>query len=105
MKFRQTRLLITVAALAALSACKTTDPLTPGRDHFARETVTTPAGEAQCDDDDDGVFEPCLSEAQADNLFNDVVDALCRANDKLAWLDEYFHDVELMPSCGTKPED
>jgi hypothetical protein len=61
--------------------------------------VSPPLGEARCDDDFDGVMEPCLSQRQADLLFNDVVDALCLANDRLAWLSDYYLGTRLEPSC------
>lgn len=61
---------------------------------------TVPPGQAHCDDDGDGAAEPCLSQAQADDLFNRVIDALCAANDKLAWLSDYYLGTSLPPSCA-----
>ena len=90
------------AALAlSLTACGNEEvKSTPDPIRFARVVVTPPAGEAQCDDDGDGRLGPCLSQAQADRLFNDVVTALCAANDRLAWLSDYYLGTQLPPSCG-----
>lgn len=96
------RLALPLAALAPLlTACggdevrSTPDPI-----RFERVIVSAPEGEAQCDDDGDGVTEPCLSQRQVDNLFNDVVTGLCEANDRLAWLSDYYLGTELGPSCA-----
>ena len=75
------------------------EPAPPPAERFERVNVERPRGEARCDDDGDGEFEPCLSQRQADTLFNDVVDALCEANDQLAWLSDYYLRTELGPSC------
>ncbi|MBD3762453.1 hypothetical protein [Rhizorhabdus sp.] len=75
---------------------------TPDPARFERVTVTAPEGEAQCDDDGDGVFEPCLSQRQLDALFNDTIDALCEANDRLAWLSDYYLGTKLEPSCAAR---
>lgn len=97
------RLLPVVALAPLLAACPASDPVrsTPEPARFERVTVSQPAGAAQCDDDRDGVAEPCLSQAQTDTLFNDVVDALCVANDRLAWLSDYYLGTQLGPSCGS----
>lgn len=55
--------------------------------------------EAMCDDDGDGTAEPCLSQRQVDRLFNATIDALCEANDRLAWLSDYYLGTQLEPSC------
>ena len=94
------KLLPLVVTGLLLTACGDERPkLTPDPLRFERERVVAPAGEARCDDDNDGVFEPCLSQRQADNLFDEAVNALCRANDKLAWLSDYYLGTELEPSC------
>ena len=77
---------------------------TPEPHRFERVTLTVPEGEAQCDDDGDGVSEPCLSQRQADRLFNATIDALCKANDKLAWLSDYYLKTQLGASCASNPE-
>ena len=59
-----------------------------------------PAGEAQCDDDRDGKLEPCLSDRQIGQLLDQAADALCAANDKLAWLSDYYLGTNLGPSCS-----
>lgn len=83
-----------------LAACAT-DPLNADESRFARVAMPVPpAGEALCDDDGDGVDEPCLSERQMDHLFNAVIDAACEANDRLAYLSDYYLGTELEPSCG-----
>lgn len=96
-------LLLLPALVLSLTACggmtagdidSTPDPV-----RFERVTVTAPAGEAQCDDNGDGVLEACLSQRQVDRLFNDTVTALCEANDKLAWLSDYYLGTALEPSC------
>lgn len=73
---------------------------TPPPHRFERVTVSAPIGEAWCDDDGDGALEPCLSQRQLDALFNETIDALCMANDKLAWLSDYYLGTTLNPSCG-----
>ena len=91
-----------LAGLAlSLTACpnERVEPTPPAPERFERVTVERPIGEARCDDDGDGEFEPCLSQRQADTLFNDVVDALCEANDQLAWLSDYYLETDLEPSC------
>lgn len=90
------RKIVTIClSVLALTACGAYDPNLPDEVRFAPVPLpTAPAGEADCDG------EPCLSTAQADNLFNDVVDALCAANDKLAWLSDYFLETDLPASCG-----
>ena len=88
------RLLLAAAALS-LSACATTDPLLPDESRFVRvSNPSVPAGEADCGG------EPCLSQRQVDQLFNETIDALCEANDRIAWLSDYFLKTELAPSCG-----
>lgn len=77
---------------------------TPNPARFERELVIAPEGEAQCDDDGDGLTEPCLSQRQADGLFNETIDALCKANDKLAWLSDYYLGTKLGPSCAPVAE-
>jgi len=59
-----------------------------------------PEGEARCDDDGQGTLKPCLSQRQVDLLFNDTIDALCEANDRLAWLSDYYLGTTLGPSCA-----
>ena len=95
-------LLPPVALAPLLAACPGPDVVrsTPEPARFERITVAQPTGAARCDDDGDGVSEPCLSQAQADTLFNDVVDALCQANDRLAWLSDYYLGTMLEPSCS-----
>ena len=96
------RLLPLVALAPLLAACPSPDPVrsTPEPARFERVSMAQPVGEARCDDDGDGIAEPCLSQAQADTLFNDVVDALCVANDRLAWLSDYYLGTTLGPSCA-----
>jgi len=91
-----------VALALSLSAFRCgTDEVrtTPPASRFERAELTAPVGEARCDDDGDGVTEPCLSQAQADTLLNDAISALCTANDRLAWLSDYFLRTKLPPSC------
>jgi len=84
-----------------LAGCATADPLLPEVSRFERVPLpNVPLGEALCDDDKDGVGEPCLSQAQGDDLFNDTVDALCEANDRIAYLSDYFLGTTLGPSCS-----
>lgn len=98
---RTDKLFVTVAAALLLAGCQTPiDPNTPDAARFARVTLTAPAGEAACDDDGDGVAQPCLSQRQADLLLNDAITALCEANDRLAWLSDYYLGTALEPSCG-----
>lgn len=96
------RTLPLLAALAlSLAACQPTEVrTTPPPARFERVTLTAPVGTSRCDDDGDGVTEPCLSQAQADTLFNDAITALCAANDKLAWLSDYYLGTTLPPSCA-----
>ena len=99
------RLLLAALALS-LNGCAHDDPLTPPSERFARVPLpVAPDGEAQCDDDSDGVFEPCLSQAQVDHLFNAAIDALCEANDKLAWLNDFYLGTRLGPSCAPLDQD
>jgi len=94
----QQRLLPLAAVVLLLTACGDVKS-TPPQARFEREFVKTPAGEALCDDDGDGAFEHCLSQRQVDELFNSAVTALCAANDKLAWLSDYYRGTTLGPSC------
>lgn len=98
------RLLPLVALAPLLAACPDPEAVrsTPEPARFERVTITQPAGAAQCDDRD-GIMEPCLSQAQADTLFNDVVDALCEADDRLAWLSDYYFGTTLNASCAEPP--
>jgi len=91
-------------SLAACQPAPDTIRSTPDPARFEREIVTAPAGNALCDDDSDGMTEACLSQAQADRLFNDAVNALCRANDKLAYLSDYYLGTRLAPSCTAPVE-
>lgn len=99
------RILMLSAILIALpgAMCSTTDPVKPERHRYTPVPLPTqPAGEALCDDDADGEPEPCLSQAQSDLLFNNTIDALCIANNKLAWLHDYFEGTTLPPICGAE---
>lgn len=88
------RLLLPALALLP-GACQHTDPLTPDAARFAPVALPVqPAGEADCDG------QPCLSQAQVDRLFNATIDALCEANDKLAWLSDFYLRTRLPPSCA-----
>lgn len=90
-----------MALAPLLAACPSGEVrTTPPAYRFERVELTAPVGEARCDDDGDGVTEPCLSQAQADALFNDAITALCTANDRLAWLSDYFLKTKLPASCG-----
>lgn len=94
-------LLPPLAAALSLSACASTDPLTPHASRFERVALPpVPAGEARCDGSGEGAAEPCLSQRQVDHLFNATIDALCEANDRIAWLSDYYLGTELEPSCG-----
>jgi hypothetical protein len=55
-----------------------------------------PAGEADCDG------EPCLSDREVGQLLDAAADAICEANDRLAWLSDYYLGTSLGPSC--KPQ-
>jgi hypothetical protein len=73
----------------------------PDAGRFERVALPeVPEGEARCDENGDGSPEPCLSQRQVDHLFNATVDALCEANDRLAWLSDYYLGTQLDPSCG-----
>lgn len=89
-------LLLLLPALALLlSGCETVDPLTPDAARFAPVAMPeAPEGEADCDG------SPCLSQRQIDLLFNATIDTACTANDKLAWLSDYYLGTSLAPSCG-----
>lgn len=91
-----------VAAVSLLIACHEPPALgTPPVERFTPVGFpTVPEGESLCDDDEDGVLEPCLSQAQLDNLFNSTVTFLCSADDKLAWLLDYYHKIQAPPACG-----
>ena len=100
MRYRQATLFAALAALVTLGACRHGDPATPDAHRFDRVALPeVPPGEAVCADAGGGE-QPCLSEAQGDRLFNDVVDALCEANDRLAWLSDYYLGTALGPSCA-----
>jgi len=74
-----------------LSACAPEVVSAPPAHRF--EPVAMPAypePTATCDDDADGVTEPCLSDAQVGNLMNELIDALEVANGRLSWLADYF---------------
>ena len=100
-KTRKLLLALHLAALAPLLTACAHDPLNADASQFERVPLpVTPEGEAQCDDDNDGKSEPCLSEAQRDYLFNAVIDVACEANDRLAHLSDYYLGTNLGPSCG-----
>ena len=83
------------ALVLSLTACVHNNPLTPDAERFARVPMpVAPEGEALCD----GV--PCLSQRQVDGLFNATIDALCIANDRLAWLSDYYLGTSLGPACS-----
>jgi len=63
---------------------------------------SAPIGEALCDDDRDGALEPCLSDRQAGELLDAAADAICEANDRLAWLSDYYLGTRLGPSCAPR---
>lgn len=74
---------------------------TPPATRFERVAVpAAAAGEALCDDDRDGVPEQCLSDRQTGQLLDAAADAICAANDKLAWLSDYYLGTDLGPSCS-----
>ena len=60
-----------------------------------------PAGEADCPKADGGT-EKCLSDRQVGTLLDQAADAICEANDKLAWLSDYYLGTNLGPSCKPK---
>lgn len=96
-----------LGAALSLTGCGDTPPevkSTPDPIRFERVFVTAPEGAAQCDDDGDGVTEPCLSQAQVDRLFNQTITALCEVNDKLAWLSDYYRGTDLPPSCAPQTD-
>lgn len=96
-------LLLPLAVALSLSGCATPNSLAPDPSRFERlAPPIVPEGEARCDVDGDGGSKPCLSQRQIDHLFNATVDALCAANDKLAWLSDYYLGTSLGPSCGTR---
>lgn len=93
MRYRLT-LLPAIAFMLSAGQCAH-DPVTPPADRFARIPLPAqPEGEAVCDG------EPCLSEAQAADLMNALIDVACEANDKLAWLSDFYLRTQLPPSCG-----
>lgn len=94
------RLLLPVLALLQIG-CAHDDPLTPDAARFAIVAMpVAPVGEASCANDR-GESQPCLSQRQVDLLFNATIDALCEANDKLAWLSDFYLKTDLPPSCGS----
>ena len=87
--------LLLAATGPLLSGCAHNDPLIPPAERFARVPLpVAPVGEADCDG------TPCLSERQSATLSNAVIDAACEANDRLAWLSDFYLGTELGPSCG-----
>lgn len=79
----------------SLSACASVDPLTPDAARFAPVALpVAPVGEADCGG------SPCLSERESAGLFNATIDALCEANNRIAWLSDYYLGTALPPSCG-----
>lgn len=78
------RLLPLLAPVALLTACAH-DPLIPDAERFSpAEMPTVPEGEAVCDG------EPCLSQRQADQLFNEVIDTAEARGGQLCYLADYF---------------
>ena len=78
-----------------LTGCETADPLTPDRARFAPVPMpVAPPGEAVCNG------TPCLSERQSAYLFNETIDVACEANDRLAWLSDFYLGTVLGPSCA-----
>ena len=58
---------------------------------------SAPAGEAVCDG------APCLSDRELGALLDAAADAICEANDRLAWLSDYYLGTNLPPSCQARP--
>lgn len=68
---------------------------TPAPVRFERVAMpAAPAGEAQCSG------EPCLSDRQVGRLLDEAANAICEANDRLAWLSDYYLGTNLPPSCS-----
>ena len=68
---------------------------TPAPERFARVAMpSAPAGEAVCDG------APCLSDREVGQLLEAAADAICAANDRLAWLSDFYLGTKLPPSCS-----
>lgn len=88
-------LLLALSPALLLTACGGDEvKSTPDPVRFERVPLpVAPAGEAVCDG------EPCLSDRQVGELLNAVIDAACEANDRIAWLSDYYLKSENGPTC------
>ena len=67
---------------------------TPDPIRFERVPLpVAPKGEAVCDG------QPCLSDRQLGELLTAAIDVACEANDRIAWLSDYYLKTELPASC------
>ena len=102
-KLRKPLLGLCLALPLAAFQCGTKDVRsTPSPQRFERVAMpAAPIGEATCPDDA-GAREPCLSDRQVGQLLDAAADAICAANDKLAWLSDYYLGTALEPSCAPR---
>lgn len=92
--------LLALSLALLLTACggeevkSTPDPI-----RFERVALPiAPEGEAVCEG------RPCLSDRQLGELLNAAIDVACEANDRLAWLSDYYLKTELAASCPPTAE-
>ena len=97
-------LLLALFPALLLTACGSDEiRSTPDPARFERVPLpVSPGGEAQCTDQTTGEVYACLSDRQVGELLNAAIDVACEANDRLAWLSDYYLKTELMPSCPPK---
>lgn len=96
-KTRKMLCVLLLAATAPLLAACAHDPIMPDQTRFARVPLPiAPRGEALCEG------SPCLSERESADLFNATIDTACEANDRLAWLSDYFLGTNLGPTCDVE---
>lgn len=97
-------LLLALSPALLLTACGSDEVRsTPDPARFERVPLPiSPKGEAQCIDPATEEVYACLSDRQIGELLNAAIDVACEANDRLAWLSDYYLKTELMPSCPPK---
>lgn len=94
-------LLLALSPALLLTACGG-DEVKSTRDPVRFERVPlpmAPAGEAVCPDQATSASHNCLSDRQLGELLNAVIDVACEANDRIAWLSDYYLKSENGPTC------
>lgn len=91
---RKLRMLLLAPCLVlplGASTCSGPIQSTPDPARFEPAALPVPpTGEAHCDDNGDGVLEPCLSDSQTGHLIDALIDTIEADAAKLKWLGDYY---------------